>query len=98
VAGRCPLGNLAAQEAACLAWAARPLAAVRAAAEAGDLAAMEVLGGRFRFGVRGVPHDDVQAVVWYRRSAAGNVAIAQFNLGTMHHARARTWRLRAELR
>ena len=28
--------------------------------------------------------DDVQAAVWYRRSAAGNVATAQFSLGCMH--------------
>ena len=83
-AGRCPLGGLAAQMSAGQAWAARPLAALRAAAEAGDLAAMEVLGERFRFGVRGAPHDDAQAVIWWRRSAAGNVAIAQYNLGVMH--------------
>jgi TPR repeat protein len=57
-AGRCPLGDLAAQEAACEAWAARPLAALRAAAEAGDLAAMFVLGdcsARRRTGHRLVP-------------------------------------------
>ena len=110
-AGRCPLGNLeaqeaacrawmarplaalraaaeagdlAAQEAACQAWAARPLAAVRAAAEAGDFAAMAMLGERFHAGVREAPKNDAQAVVWWRRAAAGNVARAQFNLASMH--------------
>jgi TPR repeat protein len=83
-AGRCPLGDLAAQEAACKAWIARPLAAIRLAAEGGDLAAMVVLGGCFRSGERGAPQDGAQAVVWRRRSAAGNVATAQYNLGVMH--------------
>jgi TPR repeat protein len=83
-AGRCPLGDLAAQRAACQAWLARPLAALRAAAEAGDLAAMFALGECFRLGKRGAPHDDALAVVWWRRSAAGDVAMAQFNLGSMH--------------
>jgi TPR repeat protein len=83
-AGRCPLGDRAAQIMAGQAWVVRPLAALRAAAEAGNLAAMQELGGRFRFGERGAPHDDAQAVVWYRRSAAGIVAIAQYNLGAMH--------------
>ena len=83
-AGRCPLGDLEAQEAARKAWAARPLAALRAAAEAGDLAAMEELGERFDDGLRGAPKDDAQAVVWWRRAAAGNVARAQKNLASMH--------------
>jgi TPR repeat protein len=83
-AGRCPLGNLEAQEAACRAWMARPLAALRAAAEAGDLAAMEDLGERFHYGLREAPKDDAQAVVWRRRAAAGNVARAQSAFAFMH--------------
>jgi TPR repeat protein len=84
-AGRCPLGDLAAQEAACKAWAARPLAAIRLAAEGGDLAAMEALGGCFYNGAKGAPNDDALVVIWYRRAAAGNVASAQFNLACMHN-------------
>ena len=83
-AGRCPLGDVAAQEAAMNRWGVRPLAAIRAAAETGDLAAMEALGECFGEGVKGAPKDDTQAVVWYRRAAAGNVACAQCNLGVMH--------------
>jgi TPR repeat protein len=83
-AGRCPLGDLAAQQAACEVWAGRPIAAIRAAAEAGDLAAMEDLAERFYTGARGALKDEAQAVLWWRRSAAGNVARAQFNLGIMH--------------
>jgi TPR repeat protein len=63
---------------------ARPLAALRAAAEAGDLAAMEELGERFYYGLREAPKDDAQAVVWRRRAAAGNVARAQSAFAFMH--------------
>ena len=85
-AGGCPLGDIAAQEAAIAKWWApeKSLAAVRAAAEGGDLAAQCVLGGCFNQGAKGAPKDDVQAVVWLRRSAAGNVARAQTTLGYMH--------------
>jgi hypothetical protein len=86
-AGRCPLGDLEAQEAACKAWVARPLAAVRAAAEAGDLAAMQELGKRFLLGVLGSPKDETQAVIWCRRAAAGNMARAQFSLASMNAAK-----------
>jgi TPR repeat protein len=63
---------------------ARPLADLRAAAEAGDLAAMADIADRFYFGVRGPPKDDTQALVWTRRAAAANVAVAQEQFGFMH--------------
>jgi TPR repeat protein len=83
-AGRCPLGDVAAQEAAIKTWLARPLAAIRAAAEGGDLAAMEALGECFYNGVKGAPKDAVQAVVWYQRAASANMARAQCDLGVLH--------------
>ena len=83
-AGGCPLGDLAAQREAIDRWAVRPLDALRAAAEGGDIAAQLVLGSTFERGVPGLPKDLVQAVAWFRRAAAGNVATAQFNLGIMH--------------
>jgi TPR repeat protein len=45
---------------------------------------MAELGERFRFGARGAPQDDAQAAIWWRRAAAGNVAVAQYNLAVMH--------------
>ena len=63
---------------------ARPLAAVRAAAEGGDLAAMDVLAECFYRGVKGATEDKALAVVWRRRAAAANVARAQCSLGFMH--------------
>jgi TPR repeat protein len=84
-AGRCPLGDYAAQMAAIARWGARPLSDLRAAAEAGDLAAMAELGERFFFGLRGSPpKDHAQALIWFRRAAAANMAGAQCQLGVMH--------------
>ena len=83
-AGRCPLGDFAAQQAAVLRWGARPLSDLRAAAEAGDLAAMVELGVRFYLDRRGPLQDHAQALVWYRRAAAANVARVQTQLGFMH--------------
>mgnify|MGYP000107779280 CR=1 FL=1 len=84
-AGGCPLGDVKAQEAAIGKWAApeRTLAAMRAAAEGGDIAAQYALGNFFCYGKKGAPQDRAQAVVWLRRSAAGNVARAQDSLGFM---------------
>jgi len=85
-AGGCPLGDVKAQEAEILKWAApeRTLAEVRKAAEGGDLAAQYVLGECFYHGPKGAPKDAAKALVWYRRAAAGNVAKAQADLGYMH--------------
>ena len=52
-AGGCPLGDLAAQMAAIDKWKARPLDALRAAAEGGDVAAQHVLGSAFERGAPG---------------------------------------------
>ena len=62
----------------------RSLAAVRAAAEAGDLAAQHVLGTCLYYGSRGAARDVAAAVAWQRRAAAGNVALALTSLGGMH--------------
>ena len=69
-------------------WAAseRTLAAIRAAAEGGDIAAQYVLGECFYEGMKGAPQDHAQALVWWRRSAAGNMANAQGFLGLMHES------------
>jgi TPR repeat protein len=58
-AGSCPLGDVEAQDAAIVKWAApeRTLAAMRAAAEAGDIAAQYALGECFRRGMMGAPQD-----------------------------------------
>ena len=67
-------------------WAApeKTLAAVRTAAEGGDLAAQCVLGVCYQFGVKGAPNDEALAAAWFGRAAAGNVAQAQFGLATIH--------------
>jgi len=82
---RCPLGDLAAQDLAYVAWAFRTLAEVRRAAEGGDLSAQLMLGECYEVGDRGARRDASQAVVWYRRAAAGNMAMAQLKLGNMLH-------------
>jgi GDPmannose 4,6-dehydratase len=76
-AGGCPLGDVKAQAAAIEKWAApeRTLAEIRKAAEGGDLAAQYVIGVSFHDGKKGAPKDAAQALVWYRRAAAGNVAV-----------------------
>ena len=85
-AGGCPVGDVAAQEAAVDKWLApaRTLAEIRAAAERGDLAAMHVLGSCFRYGGRGAPKDEAQWLAWVQRAAGGNLAHAQTQLGVMH--------------
>ena len=75
--GRCPLGDLKAQRAVTAKWRKQPLAELLAAAEAGDHGAQCSLGVRLYEGA-GCAQDLAQAVVWLRRSAAGNVAEAQF--------------------
>jgi TPR repeat protein len=85
-AGRCPLGNVEAQQVAIDKWNTpeQSLAAIRAAAEGGNLAAQYVLGSCFKDGMKGALRDGAQAVVWWHHSANGNVAEAQFNLSFMH--------------
>jgi TPR repeat protein len=78
--GRCPLGDLKAQRAVTAKWRKQPLAKLLAAAEAGDHGAQYSLGLRLYEG-SGCAQDLAQALVWLRRSAAGNVAEAQSWLG-----------------
>ena len=61
-AGGCPVGDVAAQEAAVGKWKApeRTLVEIRAAAERGDIAAQYVLSMCFRDGKRGAPEDEAQ--------------------------------------
>ena len=83
-AGRCPVGDLAAQTAALERWVDRPFAAIRAAAEGGDLIAMEALGECYESGLKGAPTNLAEALAWFRRGAAGLVVQSQCNLGVMH--------------
>ena len=57
--------------------------ALRVRAEAGDAEAQNDLGFMYANG-DGVPHDDAEAVRWYRLAADQGVADAQFNLGLMY--------------
>jgi TPR repeat protein len=78
-AGRCPLGDIAAQEAAMSRW--RPLspAARISAAERGDLGAQAYLAM-----MHSIPNVDSQtAVPWLQRAAARNFALAQTLLASM---------------
>jgi TPR repeat protein len=86
-AGGCPLGDLAAQGAAVMKWmvTGRSLAAIRAAAEGGDLSAQSAIGMLALRHVDTSPtkvSEEVAAFV--RRSAAGNVAHAQSALGFLY--------------
>jgi len=83
-AGGCPLGDVEAQQAAIDSWGRRPLAAIREAAEGGELSAQYVLGVCFRDGLKSASKDAAQAMVWHRRAAAGNVVLAQLSLASMH--------------
>jgi TPR repeat protein len=85
--GGCPLGDLKAQEAAIMMWNApeRTLAEIRKAAEGGDLAAQYMLGNCFDIGDKVSAKDAAEAVKWWRCSAAGNVALAQYSLGCSYH-------------
>ena len=62
---------------------AKELAAIRAAAQAGDAKAQYLLGSRYRFG-KGVNQDLAQAVHWYRQSADQGYAPAQSDLGVLY--------------
>ena len=59
----------------------KPLAELRAKAEAGDAKAQNELGETFQTGKLGVRKDAVAAVKWFRQAAAQNLAAAQSNLG-----------------
>src|ERR1039458_3169362 len=61
------------------------LANVRAFAEKGDAQCQYELGGAFSFGNFGVAKDPVEAVKWFRKAAAQNLAAAQYNLGLCHY-------------
>ena len=61
----------------------KPLADLRARAEAGDATAQNNLGAMYAEGL-GVPQDDAEAVAWYRRAAEQGDARAQYNLGGMY--------------
>ena len=82
-AGGCPLGDVKAQEVAIARFLFASSAAVRDAAEGGNLAAQLVLGDHFDSGLMG-PMDRKQARKWYELAAAGNVANAQQQLACYH--------------
>jgi TPR repeat protein len=77
----CALGSVGAQDAALLSWSSRSYVELRAAAEAGDIAAATVLATSLQFGLRGAPCDVMQALSWLFRAASANVAAAQVALG-----------------
>jgi TPR repeat protein len=52
-------------------------------ADNGDAIAQLILGDMYRTG-RGVPKNDAEAVVWYRKAADQGYARAQLNLGFMY--------------
>ena len=54
------------------------------AAARGAPAAENALGFDYATGAAGLPHDDVQAVDWYRKAALQNYAKAEVNLGDMY--------------
>ena len=56
----------------------------RSAATAGYPDAENLLGILLATGSDGVPHDDAEAVVWYRKAAEHGLAKAQKNLGDMY--------------
>jgi TPR repeat protein len=61
---------------------ARGLALLTAAAEQGDLEAMNLLGWRYDNGI-GVPRDEAQAVRWFRQAALQGLPVAMANYGEM---------------
>jgi len=79
-AGGCPLGDVAAQRAAYEKWRARErtTAEIRAAAAGGNQAA------QFMLGMRIAPSNEAQCLFWVQRAAAGNLALAQMELGLCH--------------
>ena len=65
------------------AWNAEPeISALRTAAEQGDTKAQCELGLKYQFG-SGVPKNEVEAVLWYRKAAEQGFALAQAFLGDM---------------
>ena len=60
------------------------LAAILAAANRGDSTAQNALGIEYAEGLDGLPHDDTQAVEWYRKSAAQGNPRGETNLGDMY--------------
>ena len=60
------------------------VAACQAAAEGGDAKAQLEFGLMYAFG-EGVPQNDAEALVWFRRAAEGGYAEAQFNLGLVYY-------------
>lgn len=56
------------------------LADIRAKAERGDDQAQLTLGSAFYFGSLGLTKDHKEAIHWWRKAAAQNLAEAQFNL------------------
>ena len=59
------------------------MAALRMRANAGDARAQFNLGHAYRNG-QGVPQDDAEAVLWYRKAAEEGHAGAQINLGNAY--------------
>ena len=62
---------------------AQELADLSALAEAGDTEAQYSIGVKYDTG-DGVPQDDAEAVIWYRRAAEQGHAGAQYSLGRMY--------------
>lgn len=65
------------------ATSASALSQMKEFAEYGDMAAQFNLALSYEFGI-GVPHDDEQAVYWYKKAAEQGLASAQSNLGVMY--------------
>ncbi len=57
---------------------------IKAKAEKGDARSQTDLGEAFFFGKFGAVKDDVEAVKWWRKAAAQNLPLAQFNLGVCY--------------
>ena len=64
---------------------AQTLAETQQLADQGLAAAQNYLGTMYRTG-EGVPHDDTQAVAWYRKAADQGLDRAQYNLGVAYRA------------
>ena len=54
-------------------------------AEKGDAKSQSDLGSAFFFGQLGVAKDEVRGLKWFRKAAAQNHALAQFNLGCFYY-------------
>jgi TPR repeat protein len=60
------------------------LTAILAAANRGDSTAENALGIEYAQGLDGLPHDDTQAVEWYKKSAVQGNPRGETNLGDMY--------------